>query len=64
MTTSPPWLQLPGNMPTDRVTYWVNFRRFDSKPFLATWIEEKQEWEIDTLTWRYPWLFTPFFRVQ
>jgi len=65
MTTSPPWQQMPNNLPTNGVAYWVSFSRFFCQPYIAVWIEDTSQWEVDPpLASPYPWYITPFFRAQ
>ena len=64
MTVSPPWLSMPITQPINGVAYWISLCRIFSTPFIATWIEDDLEWEIDTLLWRIPWYLAPYYRIQ
>jgi len=64
MTTSPPWLQLPIDIPINGVAYWVCQYRFWAKPYIAYWREATLEWTTDITSWTYPWYITPWYRIQ
>jgi hypothetical protein len=65
MTLSPPWKQIPHEMPINGVAYWVAQYRWFSVPFIATWDEATASWEpAEHVIPLYPWYVTPWFRMQ
>lgn len=61
--SSPPWQELPNQMPDDATTYWVVQYRWMSTPTEAEWRLSTYEWYVLATGLAVPWYVFPWFRA-